>query len=185
MNDLDCDDADWTIHPGAMETWYDGIDQDCDGANDFDQDGDGFVPLEHAQYAGALMPGDCWDDPQHRLLAGLIEAAQVHPGAPERCDEVDWDCDGSSIPNHAEAAYFDRAPDQTRVYIAPATAIGLPQEAEGVIVCGTNDIEPVYLSTDSPDFELVGLHEATVCPTPHEPVLTALGSTADLSLIHI
>jgi len=37
----DCDDADPAVHPGATETWYDGVDQDCDGAWDFDQDGDG------------------------------------------------------------------------------------------------------------------------------------------------
>ena len=29
------------IHPEAAEGWYDGIDQDQDGENDFDQDGDG------------------------------------------------------------------------------------------------------------------------------------------------
>ncbi|MFH1468520.1 MAG: MopE-related protein [Pseudomonadota bacterium] len=40
--DVDCDDTDPDVYPGAEEIWYDGIDQDCDGANDFDQDGDGF-----------------------------------------------------------------------------------------------------------------------------------------------
>ena len=28
----------------AGEQYYDGIDQDCGGDNDFDQDGDGFIP---------------------------------------------------------------------------------------------------------------------------------------------
>ena len=27
------------------ETWYDGVDSDCDGGNDFDQDGDGYEPM--------------------------------------------------------------------------------------------------------------------------------------------
>jgi len=31
--------------PGASETWYDGIDSDCDGRSDFDRDGDGFDSL--------------------------------------------------------------------------------------------------------------------------------------------
>ena len=40
--DGDCDDADATINPGATETWYDGVDSDCDGGSDCDADGDGF-----------------------------------------------------------------------------------------------------------------------------------------------
>jgi hypothetical protein len=36
----DCDDGDAAINVSASETWYDGVDQDCDGANDYDQDGD-------------------------------------------------------------------------------------------------------------------------------------------------
>ena len=38
----DCNDSDGTINPGATETWYDGVDQDCDGNSDYDQDGDGY-----------------------------------------------------------------------------------------------------------------------------------------------
>lgn len=33
------------IHPGVAETWYDGIDQDCAGDDDFDADGDG-LPID-------------------------------------------------------------------------------------------------------------------------------------------
>ena len=39
------DDAAPGVFPGAEEVWYDGLDQDCDGVDDFDQDGDG-VPVE-------------------------------------------------------------------------------------------------------------------------------------------
>ena len=37
----DCDDDDPLTYPGAPEIYYDNIDQDCAGGNDFDQDGDG------------------------------------------------------------------------------------------------------------------------------------------------
>lgn len=30
---VDCDDADASVNPGASEVWYDGTDQDCDGAD--------------------------------------------------------------------------------------------------------------------------------------------------------
>ncbi|MBN1336429.1 MAG: putative metal-binding motif-containing protein [Deltaproteobacteria bacterium] len=34
--DGDCDDHDPSVYPGAAETWYDGVDQDCSGGSDFD-----------------------------------------------------------------------------------------------------------------------------------------------------
>ena len=40
------------FNPGMTETWYDGVDSDCDGANDFDQDGDGFEPIEYDDGTG-------------------------------------------------------------------------------------------------------------------------------------
>jgi hypothetical protein len=41
----DCDDSNRAIKPGATpDVWYDGVDTDCSGNNDFDQDGDGYIP---------------------------------------------------------------------------------------------------------------------------------------------
>ena len=42
----DCDDTDSEIHPGAQEIWYDGIDRNCDGLDDFDADEDGYDDSE-------------------------------------------------------------------------------------------------------------------------------------------
>ena len=84
----DCDDDNVLIYTGAPDTWYDGIDSDCGGANlDFDQDGDGF---------------DCDDDP---TVTGDCDGhtgtdcddtdATTHEGALEQLgDTVDHDCDG-------------------------------------------------------------------------------------------
>ena len=73
----DCDDDAPDIHPGADEIPYDGIDQDCDGADLRDVDGDGFTGSAGDQ------ADDCDDtDPS------------IYPGAEEHCDGVDEDCDG-------------------------------------------------------------------------------------------
>ncbi len=85
---LDCDDAVATAYPGAPDP-CDAVDQDCDsnlvegyGDNDgdlspdcadLDDDGDGSVDVD-----------DC-----------APEDASIFPFAPESCDAVDSDCDGS------------------------------------------------------------------------------------------
>jgi hypothetical protein len=73
----DCDDLDPTSYPGAPETWYDGVDQDCAGDGDGDADGDGVLAEE--------VGGDDCDDTD----------PQTFPGAPEVCEDgIDQNCDG-------------------------------------------------------------------------------------------
>ncbi|MBN2797541.1 MAG: putative metal-binding motif-containing protein, partial [Deltaproteobacteria bacterium] len=68
----DCDDSVATgeeINPGAEEVWYDGVDQDCDGASDNDRDGDGHDAEEHGG-------DDCDDEDASRFeLCQLYEFA--------------------------------------------------------------------------------------------------------------
>ncbi|MCB9792358.1 MAG: hypothetical protein H6741_06485 [Alphaproteobacteria bacterium] len=76
----DCDDDDPDIFPGQVETWYDGVDANCDGLDDYDADGDGFVSAAHGG-------DDCHDD-----------NAEAFPGSPAEevfYDCVDQDCDGN------------------------------------------------------------------------------------------
>ncbi len=76
--DLDCDDDESSVYPGAPEIPGDGIDQDCDGEDaPLDFDADGFVAAE-----------DCDDSD-----------AGVYPGAPEVAgDGIDQNCDGADLP---------------------------------------------------------------------------------------
>ena len=91
---FDCDDVDGTIHPGASET-CDAIDEDCDGLVDEeldrtlyqDLDGDGYgnpavTQLACGTPAGWVnQAGDCNDT-----------RATIYPGALERCNGVDDNC---------------------------------------------------------------------------------------------
>ncbi|HCH65854.1 MAG TPA: hypothetical protein DFR83_23840, partial [Deltaproteobacteria bacterium] len=61
------------IRPDATENWYDGIDQNCDGIDDYDPDGDGWVKQEeHINQPTLGLPdsginhvgaGDCYNTP--------------------------------------------------------------------------------------------------------------------------
>ena len=83
---LDCNDAAPDVNPGAPDPFYDGIDADCDGANDFDQDGDGLPGDGDSSLA---TPGeDCDDD----------NPASAQARSPEiPYDGVDQDCDGADL----------------------------------------------------------------------------------------
>ncbi|MCB9765011.1 MAG: hypothetical protein H6739_34880 [Alphaproteobacteria bacterium] len=81
------------IYLGATETWYDGTDQDCDGANDYDADGDGYT---HLTYGGT----DCHEGTSADDLTAYPNDANfqpdiIHPGAVETWyDGTDQDCSG-------------------------------------------------------------------------------------------
>lgn len=73
-NSDDCDDGHAEAHPGAAEIWYDAIDEDCLGGDDFDQDGDGYA-----------LAVDCADTD-----------TAIHPDVVETCNGIDDDCDKST-----------------------------------------------------------------------------------------
>lgn len=85
-SNIDCDDNDASINPSAEEIWYDGVDQNCDGWNDFDQDMDGFVADAYVGMEGGTSPegGDCDDTDM-----------EINPWAEDIPDDgIDQDCNG-------------------------------------------------------------------------------------------
>ena len=87
---LDCDDANAAVHPGAVET-CNGVDDNCTAGTDegCDDDGDAFcdsamvvvdVPAVCKNGGGDCNDGD----------------SAIHPGASEACDDVDYDCNGTT-----------------------------------------------------------------------------------------
>jgi hypothetical protein len=75
----DCDDTDGLSYPAATEVPYDGVDQDCDGADLVDVDDD-----------GSPWPDDC-DDNDAARSPGWVELCGT--GVDEDCDGVvDDDC---------------------------------------------------------------------------------------------
>ena len=90
------------IYPGAPDSWYDGVDADCSGNDDYDADGDGFVPekflgldtLGIVESTGALHKGiDCWDAPDDVVLGdGTVDNDYVEAWRADG-DNADWVAD--------------------------------------------------------------------------------------------
>ena len=110
-DDEPLDDADHAgpgaaaTYPGADDTWYDGVDADCAGNDDYDQDGDGYVDATYfdgddapetlwCPSCGDANKGDCDDDPTDDDES-VLPAADVNNGATDSWyDGVDQDCAG-------------------------------------------------------------------------------------------
>ena len=108
-NDTDCDDAEGSVNPLAVEL-CDGIDNNCDGETDEDDaydastwyvdgDTDGYGDAASTTEACYLPDGYSSTDDDCDDTNG-----NVYPGAEEICDELDNDCDGE-VDNNASDAF--------------------------------------------------------------------------------
>lgn len=136
----DCNDQDASINPDSEEIWYDGIDQNCDGLNDFDVDNDSFVPsgyegalTDENPETGSLLGGDCDDD-----------NPAIYPDAPDEFyDGIDSNCLGDND--------FDKDLDGS----APsAPEYGLTTDITGIPVTDCDDEDAsIYGSDPAGGFE--------------------------------
>ena len=121
-DDLDCDDTSDEVYPGATEIYYDGVDQNCDGASDYDADLDGHDSADHGG-------DDCNDT-----------ADTVNPGAAEVWyDGIDQNCDGNDNDQDLDGYDVDTDCDDTD----PSSYPG----AEGL----NDDCTPIVTDTGSED----------------------------------
>jgi hypothetical protein len=100
----DCNDTNADINVDANEIWYDGVDQNCDEASDYDQDTDGF---DHIDYGG----DDC-DDENAEIN---VEATEIwYDGTDQDCDgqsDYDADTDGQDSESYGGEDCNDADPD--------------------------------------------------------------------------
>jgi len=124
----DCDDNNPDRFPGNTDAWYDGIDSNCDGKDDYDADQDGYVRVgdkgnttEDVPGTGLNPGGDCHDEPEPdgepcpedaTLLDddGRIRGCMVNPKASDTWyDGIDSNCDGKDDYDQDEDGYASKA----------------------------------------------------------------------------
>ena len=79
LDTTDCDDTEAGTHPDVADTWYDGLDSDCAGDDDYDQDGDGYADAAHADDYGPTYA----DADQTEAVPGTGELEALD------CDDTD------------------------------------------------------------------------------------------------
>ena len=177
----DCDDADPTVHVGAVEVPGDGVDQDCDAADPPDADRDGF---------GA--PEDCDDgDPNLSPTATDI----VGDFLDQNCDGLDGtdvDRDGqASEPSGGEdcddhaASTFLHAPEKLfdgvwNSCVGETDVVDVSLLTDGWIL-GIDQDDAVGSATAAGDYDGDGVAEVAV-GIPHHALYSFASSAGEVAL---
>jgi hypothetical protein len=194
--DLDCDDANSTIHPSATEL-CNGIDDNCQGGIDegFDFDGDGFTTCDGDCFDGnaAINPnaGEICDNLDNNCNGSTDEgfdgdfdgwttcggdcndsSGSIHPGATDTCNGTDDDCDGT-LDENATGDTYEPNNDSNSSYVA------LGNDASTTLSA------TIHVSADSNDWYLIDALDDTEFPfdTFHVTAqLSSIPSGADYDL---
>ncbi|MSP55859.1 MAG: DUF1573 domain-containing protein [Myxococcales bacterium] len=154
----DCDDTLATVNPEAVETFYDDVDQNCDGSSDWDQDGDGYETEAHNADPTA-GGGDCQDT-----------NADFYPGAPDvwydnrdtNCDDADdydADADGSRSDNYGSGTDCDDD-DATVNSSGVETLNAKDDDCDGVVDVGASGAGAPYIYEATGNYDRVGYSTA-------------------------
>ncbi len=126
----DCDDNDASVVPGAAEA-CDGIDNNCDGAVDEGLSSTWYRDTDADGYGDAETAVDACEPPDDHVADGTDcddTRPDVYPGAPDTCDGLDNDCDGSTDEDGTVTYYADADGDGYGSAAAPLATCEAPGE---------------------------------------------------------
>jgi hypothetical protein len=137
---VDCDDGDAKVYPGAAESCGDRLDRNCDGAIRVSDCDDDSVTVEQ---------GDCDDRNPNR-----------HPSAPELCDSVDNDCDGTVDNGWSTASRCVQGAGECQSFgVIECARDGLSS------LCAAPPKQPLPEQCDGLDNDCDGIVDESVCST--------------------
>jgi large repetitive protein len=131
LDDQDCDDADYTVNPAALERCNE-QDDDCDGDVDEGVTTTYYADADNDGYGDAAASTEACEQPRG-YVSNILDCddsnAALNPDAAEYCDGFDNDCDGTTDNDDAVDAttwYMDADGDSFGDLATTTTACSQP-----------------------------------------------------------